>query len=120
MSYQEDTIDWQSIQAIDTWLDLGISEHYKQQPLATDWSRVCKIGEELGETIQALIGATGQNPRKGFHGGYDEVLDELADVVITAIMAMQHFTKDPYRTKRLIITKLAKIEDRIIAAKEDW
>ncbi|MBW8486441.1 MazG-like family protein [Actinomadura parmotrematis] len=49
---------------------------------------VLKIAEEVGEAVQAYIGVTGQNPRKGVHGTRDDVLRELADVVVTAGIAM--------------------------------
>ncbi|WP_146778960.1 MazG-like family protein [Actinomadura craniellae] len=47
-----------------------------------------KIAEEFGEAVQAYIGVTGQNPRKGVHGTRDDVQKELADVIITAGIAM--------------------------------
>ena len=117
MSYLEDTIDWQAIHYVDEWLDSKSSQEYKDQDLAQDWARISKIGEELGEAIQAFIGATGQNPRKGFTHGMDEVLDELADTAITAIFAIQHFTKNPHDTKSIIRNKIAKIEQRAREAK---
>jgi NTP pyrophosphatase (non-canonical NTP hydrolase) len=49
---------------------------------------IMKIAEELGEAVQAHIGVTGQNPRKGVHGSRDDVLKELADVIVTAGIAM--------------------------------
>jgi hypothetical protein len=49
---------------------------------------IMKIAEELGEAVQAYIGVTGQNPRKGVHGTRDDVQKELADVIITAGIAM--------------------------------
>lgn len=65
--------------------------------------KVLKIGEEFGEASEAYIGLHGLNPRKGkTHGPYD-VADELADVAITALVAMSHFTEDPIQrlTNRL-------------------
>jgi hypothetical protein len=79
---------------LDTWLDANVSPEYVAQPLAQDWARVAKIQEECGEAIDALIGMTGQNPRKGFYGNQADLLDELCDVIITGYLAIQHFTKN--------------------------
>lgn len=49
---------------------------------------IMKIAEELGEAVQAYIGITGQNPRKGVYGTRDDVQKELADVIVTAGVAM--------------------------------
>ena len=113
MSYQEDSIDWQELEEIDKWLDGTVADQYKTQPLAQDWARISKVAEELGEAIQAFIGATGQNPRKGVINTQEEVLDELADVVITGLAAMMHFTKDPYTVRQIIRNKLHRIWKRI-------
>lgn len=115
MSYQEDTIDWQAVRVIDSWLDAKASGLYQVQPLAQDWARVAKIGEELGEAINELILFTGQNPRKGQDTeAYPRLLNELADTVMTGIFAIQHFTKDTGLTKSIISRKLATIEKRVV------
>ncbi|WP_026411827.1 MazG-like family protein [Actinomadura oligospora] len=49
---------------------------------------IMKIAEEFGEAVQAYIGVTGQNPRKGVHGSRDDVRRELADVLVTAGIAL--------------------------------
>ncbi|SRR5712691_1618791 len=113
MSYPEDTINWQAIDIIDKWLDTSVSDHYKIQPLAQDWARISKVGEEVGEAIQAFVGYTGQNPRKGFTNDQEKVLDELADVVFTAILAIQHFTKDANVTRAILRSSLRNIYHRI-------
>lgn len=110
---QADTIDWQDIVAIDAWLDEGVAKLYRSQPLAQDWARLSKVAEELGEAVQAFIGVTGQNPRKGVCNSMDEVLDEMADVVFTGILCMQHFTKDPQKVRDILRAKLAKTATRV-------
>lgn len=82
------------VEAMDAWLDENCGQAYKDQPLAQDWARVAKGAEELGEAIDALIGITEQNPRKGMYGTRDDLLIELADQCLTGIYAIQHFTKD--------------------------
>lgn len=78
----------------DAHLDACASDGYKAEPLAQDWARVAKASEEVGEAIDALIGISGQNPRKGKYGTIDDLLNELADVALTGMYAMQHFTKN--------------------------
>lgn len=113
MSYLEDTFDWQDVEAIDRWLDEYSGVDYQKQSLAQDWARLAKVIEELGEAIQAFIGLTGQNPRKGVTHTQGEVLDELADVVFTGVLCMQHFTKDTSEVRQILRHKLAKIATRV-------
>lgn len=96
-----------AIEAMNTWLDAEVADTYKGQPLAQDWARVAKLGEEMGEAISALIGYTGQNPRKGTYSSRDEMLGELADCALTAIYAIQHFTGDVDKTIGIIQDKAA-------------
>lgn len=114
VSYMEDTIDWQMVEFIDTWLDANSAESYKDQPLAQDWARISKVQEELGEAIQCFIGYTGQNPRKGVINDLDDVLEELADTAITALFAMHHFTKSSSETRSLLRDKLTRIYRRAL------
>ncbi|MFI7020489.1 MazG-like family protein [Streptomyces sp. NPDC050164] len=56
--------------------------------------RILKLSEEVGEVAEAVIGATGQNPRKGVTHTWDDVQSELCDVVITALVALRSLTPD--------------------------
>ena len=103
------------LQEIDEHLDGRVSEVYKEQPLAQDWGRVAKIGEEFGEAIDALIAYTGQNPRKGVCGEKSALLEELADVAMTALLAIQHFTKNDEKTRWWVENKARHIYDRMKA-----
>jgi NTP pyrophosphatase (non-canonical NTP hydrolase) len=49
--------------------------------------RLLKLTEEVGEAAEALIGLHGHS-RKGVWRTRDDLLDELADVIITAAVAM--------------------------------
>ena len=105
---------WSFIQIIDEWLDGNVSQEYKDQPLAQDWARVAKEGEERGESIAELILLTGQNPRKRKHlEARERLLDELADRALTAILGIQHFTKNTTETRMIIENKLNKIVARV-------
>ena len=111
-----DTIDWQIVEIVDKWLDGNVSNQYKDQPLAQDWARICKLIEEMGETVSNLILFTGQNPRKQCINPdvtETEMLLEMADVVMTGILGIQHFTKDIWITKQIIQSSMTKIGNRV-------
>lgn len=101
------------ITAVDADLDEGCAQAYHDQPLAQDWARTGKAIEEVGEAIGALIGLTGQNPRKGFTHSRADLLGELADISVTALLAIQHYTKDWDETWLKFSMSLAKAERRI-------
>jgi hypothetical protein len=87
-------MDLDAVATLDAWLDDNVGVLYKEQPLAQDWARISKVQEELGEAVRAFIGYTHQNPRKIGEVPWSDVINELADTAVTAILAMQHFTKD--------------------------
>jgi NTP pyrophosphatase (non-canonical NTP hydrolase) len=74
-----------------------------------DSMRVLKLVEEAGEAAAAYLGMVGQNPRKGITHTLEDLLAELADVAITALCAIQHFTQDTESTRRLLEAKLGRI-----------
>lgn len=102
---------------VDEWLDQYVSDQYKAQPMAQDWARISKIGEELVEVIEAWILHTGQNPRKGEGENMDAVMKELTDVAYTAMLAMLHFTKDPVYVGKLLIDAKARLYDCMVKDK---
>ena len=53
-----------------------------------------KLTEEVGEAAEAYIGIHGLNKRKGICRTPDDLLDELADVIITAAVAMSGVAGD--------------------------
>ncbi len=77
-----------------------------------DAMRVLKLAEESGEAAVAYIGMVGQNPRKGVTHTRDDLLNELADVAITALCAIQHFTQDETATRSVLAAKLERIITR--------
>jgi hypothetical protein len=98
---------------IDTWLDTAVGVDYLTMPLAQTWARVGKIGEEYGEAINALIGMTGQNPRKGIYATMYDLEREVADVVFTGILALMHLTKDANTVDAILTSHLAKLHGRV-------
>ncbi|WP_217240643.1 MazG-like family protein [Streptomyces sp. AC555_RSS877] len=103
----ETTADlWSSIDALWTWLE-------ENRPIDGDQGglllRILKLSEEVGEVAQAVIGATGQNPRKGVTHTWDDVQGELCDVVITALVALRTLTPD---TREVFARHLARVTER--------
>lgn len=103
------------ITAIDEWLDTQVAEQYKEQPLAQDWARISKVVEELGEAIQAFIGFTGQNPRKGYTHRLPEVVKELYDTAATALLAVRHFQYDDEPVMANFAAHVHKLRERVNA-----
>lgn len=57
--------------------------------------RVLKLQEEGGEVAEAVIGFTGANKRKGHTHDETQVAKELADVVVTAMVALHDWVASP-------------------------
>ncbi|GGU16755.1 MazG-like family protein [Nocardioides albus] len=68
------------------WLDESQGDRDAEAVL---WGRVAKVGEEAGEAIAALIGATEQGPRRSITHSYDDVVDGLFDAALTAMTAVE-------------------------------
>jgi NTP pyrophosphatase (non-canonical NTP hydrolase) len=92
------------IAAITGWLDESNPTDRHE-----DSMRVLKLVEEAGEAAAAYIGMVGQNPRKGVTHTRADLLNELADVAITALCAMQHFTQDADVTRDVLTGKISRI-----------
>ncbi|WP_267713387.1 MazG-like family protein [Streptomyces sp. CoH17] len=71
--------------------------------------RMLKLSEEVGEVAEAVIGATGQNPRKGVTHTWDDVEAELCDVVITAMVALRTLTPE---AREVFARHLARVAGR--------
>lgn len=81
---------WDTVERLYAWLEAASVLPPEQARLL----RVLKISEEAGEVAAAVIGATGQNPRKGFTHDWQDVEAELCDVVVTAMVALRTLTPD--------------------------
>lgn len=71
--------------------------------------RILKLIEESEEAAAAYIGMAGQNPRKGVTHTRDDLLGEFADVALTALCAIQHFTHDQAATRATLAAKTHRI-----------
>jgi NTP pyrophosphatase (non-canonical NTP hydrolase) len=96
---------WKSVDALWGWLEA-------EQPVSGRDGlllRMLKLSEEVGEVAEAVIGAVGQNPRKGVTHTWEDVEAELCDVVITALVALRTLTPD---TRETFMTHLARVTER--------
>ena len=75
---------WETIAALVAWLDRESQLPDREARMA----RVMKVGEELGEVHEAVLGALGLNPRKGVTNGWEKVSAELVDVLISTAVAL--------------------------------
>jgi NTP pyrophosphatase (non-canonical NTP hydrolase) len=78
-----------AIRASVAWLDAA-----NGRDRASVTFRILKVAEEAGEAASAWIGATGANPRKGVTHTVDDVAAELADVALTALIAIESLDLD--------------------------
>ncbi|MBR8641322.1 MazG-like family protein [Streptomyces tuirus] len=81
---------WSAVDDLWEWLETNRPVEGREGLLL----RILKLTEEVGEVSEAVIGATGQNPRKGVTHTWDDVRSELCDVVITALVALRTLTPD--------------------------
>ena len=96
---------WSGIDDLWTWVDGNRPLDGREGLLL----RMLKLSEEVGEVAQAVIGVTGQNPRKGVTHTWDDVQGELCDVVITALIALRTLTPD---TQQVFTRHLARVMER--------
>lgn len=87
------------------WLAHVNGEGRDQQTL-----QILKVTEEAGEAAAAWIGTVGQNPRKGVTHTTADVANELADVVLTALVAITSLGFDP---ERVMADCAAKVASRL-------
>nr|WP_257019285.1 MazG-like family protein [Streptomyces sp. TLI_235] len=107
-----DTSNWESIDRLVGWLDGASVLPVGEERLL----RLLKLSEEVGEVGQAVIGATGQNPRKGVTHSWQDVQEELCDVVVSALVALRTLAPD---ARAVFEQRLARIEARSLAARRE-
>ncbi len=81
---------WSTVDRLTDWLDDSSSRPAREELLL----RLLKLSEEVGEVAQAVIGAVGQNPRKGVSHTWEDVQAELCDVILTAMVALRTLTPE--------------------------
>ncbi|WOX09281.1 MazG-like family protein [Streptomyces sp. N50] len=96
---------WSGIDDLCAWVEAGQPVGGREGLLLG----LLKLSEEVGEVSEAVIGATGQNQRKGVTHTWDDVQAELCDVVITALVALRMLTPD---TQEVFTRHLARVLER--------
>lgn len=89
----DEALIWHVIAQQKAWLDA----HPDTDPALAVPLRVLKVAEEAGEAAAALIGTTGQNPRKGHSHTEADLVAELCDVITAASVALATLVPDPER-----------------------
>jgi hypothetical protein len=74
--------------------------------------RLLKLTEEVGEAAEAFLGVHGLNKRKGVCRSREDLLDELADVIITAAVAMSGITGEAGEARSHFERRLATVTER--------
>ncbi|OJX93824.1 MAG: hypothetical protein BGO96_10060 [Micrococcales bacterium 73-15] len=95
--------------ALSRWID---TPNAHRDPEAQAWSRIAKVSEENGEVVAAFIGAIGQNPRKGVTHTREDVVEELLDVALTALAAVEHLRGHDGAALDLLNDKLDRVAAR--------
>lgn len=81
---------WKTIAALTARLEAHSELPVDQRRLL----QVLKLQEEAGEVAEAVIGAMGQNPRKGHSHTWRDVEAEVCDVIVTAMVALTRLNPD--------------------------
>lgn len=82
--------------------------------------RVVKVAEERGEVVDAYVGATGANPRKGVYGCIDDVVHEMLDTAVTALCAVEHFQgNDGSTTLSMLLDHIDALAERVGVAEAE-
>ncbi|MER5991769.1 MazG-like family protein [Streptomyces viridosporus] len=100
---------WDAVDDLCAWLDANRPVEGREGLLL----RILKLSEEVGEVAEAVIGATGQNPRKGTTHTWDDVRSELCDVAVTALVALRTLTPD---AREVFARHLARVTHRSLGA----
>lgn len=94
-----------SLVSLSKWVDEYNAWRNREAAL---WGRVAKVCEESGEAMQAMIGLTGQNPRKGSHVTRLQLREELLDVAVTALGAVEHLDGHTGESIELLLDKIER------------
>lgn len=96
---------------LSTWIDRAVPGTEAERL----WGRAAKVAEEYGEVVAAIIGYLGQNPRKGQTNGLEKVVDELLDVAVTALGAVESIRGNDGSALDLLGVKVGAVHARMRA-----
>lgn len=92
------------------WDEAGqLTEWLGEAPIE---AQLLKLTEEVGEVAEAYLGLTGLNPRKGVTHTQDDLVNEVADVIISAAVAVVRLTGDHQAARAKFNAHLARVLTR--------
>lgn len=103
---------------LSNWIDLANLTRYKamsREQLVAEvmtMGRIIKATEERGEAVEAWLGVIGENPRKGITHDMASVREELLDVALTALCAVEHMTGNRGLSMGFLDAKVAAVSRR--------
>jgi NTP pyrophosphatase (non-canonical NTP hydrolase) len=108
--------DWQTISRLAARLEEHSTLPRDQRILL----QLLKIQEEAGEVAEAVIGAMGQNPRKGHSHTWEDVESEICDVIVTSMVALTRMNPEApavfaENLRRLAARDLDEVDDTAAA-----
>lgn len=92
------------------WLDEHLAGGSEQGRL---WGRTAKVAEEYGEVVAAIIGYLGENPRKGRTHTRADIVDELLDVAVTTLGAIESIRGNDGRAVEMLFGKIDAVHERM-------
>ncbi|MET9388964.1 MazG-like family protein [Streptomyces sp. NPDC006624] len=104
---------WDTVDTLWEWLEAHRPADRPDESSEGVLLRVLKLSEEVGEVAEAVIGATGTNPRKGVTHTWDDVRAELCDVVVTALVALRTLTPE---AREVFTRHLERVRERSLAS----
>jgi hypothetical protein len=99
------------VAAISDWIDTADCNRDRDAE-ALGWHRVAKVAEEAGEAISEWLLFTGGNPRKEPGRTMAPVIEELLDVAVAALGAVEHLTGNRGVSMDLLFQKIDIVKDR--------
>lgn len=97
--------------ALSRWIDES-PPNAQRDPEALGWHRVAKVAEESGEAIEAWLGYTGGNPRKGTTHTLADVIGELLDTAVAALAGVEHLSGNSGHSMWMLLEKITTVHKR--------
>lgn len=101
---------WPTIDRLVQWLDAETDT----TPEVARLLRVLKISEEAGEVAEAIHGVCRANPRKGAGHTWEDVQNELCDVILTSMVALRTITPD---AEQVFAARLDHVAERSLGSR---
>jgi hypothetical protein len=104
--------------AISRWIDCS-PVNVQRTEMEGFLLRAIKVFEEAGEMVAAIIGMTGQNPRKGVTHSMDDVIDESLDSAASLLMLVESATGNRGESLPRLFAKIEKVYERMLAVEAE-